>query len=169
MLPCERSWGTDAKGADAGPLVISVPEGFDGPIRSDEAGGSTTAWVKRRPGTEGGTLLQVSAVDVGASLEGITAAERAEAARHYLLEFLKGIGQGRGDFELGEIEPITLAGLPAVRVRWTGILDNTDAVGMMYCVVVGHTVVDLNTQDVGSTLTPAMYSAMNAIEGVRVR
>ena len=45
--------------ADAGPLAISVPPGFDGPIKSEENGGVTIAWVKRRPGSDGGTLLQV--------------------------------------------------------------------------------------------------------------
>src|SRR5271163_3459660 len=86
--------------ADVGPLSISVPQGFDGPIRSDKDGGVTTGWVKRRPATDGGTLLQVSVVDVGASLDGITPAQRAEGARHYLLEFVRGIEQRRGNFEL---------------------------------------------------------------------
>jgi hypothetical protein len=164
VLPCERSYC-----ADAGPLVISVPEGFEGPIRSDEGGGVTSAWVKRRPGMNGGTLLQVSAIDVGASLDGITPAQRAEGARHYLLEFIGGIAKGRGNFELGDVDQISLAGLPAARVRWTGTVEGTAAIGVMYCVLVGHSVVSLHTQDVGLTITPGMYSAMNAIEGVRVR
>jgi hypothetical protein len=59
--------------------------------------------------------------------------------------------------------------LPAARVRWTGTVEGTAAIGVMYCVLVGHSVVSLHTQDVGLTITPGMYSAMNAIEGVRVR
>jgi hypothetical protein len=164
VLPCEPSFC-----ADAGPLVILVPEGFEGPIRSDAGGGVTTAWVKRLPGMNGGTLLQVSAVEVGASLDGITAAQRFEGARHYLLEFVDGIGQRRSNFELGDIEQVSLAGLPAARVRWTGNVDSSAAIGVMYCVLVGHSVVSLHTQDVGSVITPGMYSAMSAIEGVRVR
>jgi hypothetical protein len=164
MLPCEPAFC-----AEAGPLVISVPEGFDGPIRSDTEGGVTVAWVKRRPGMDGGTLLQVSAIDVGSSLDGITAAQRAEGARHYLLEFVGGIGQRRSNFEVGDIDEVSLAGLPAARVRWTGTVDGHDAIGVMYCVLVGHSVVSLHTQDVGSAITPTMYSAMSAIEKVRVR
>src|ERR1700689_4715319 len=155
--------------ADVGPLSMSVPEGFDGPIRSDGNGGVMTGWVKRRPGMDGGTLLQVSVVDVGASLDGITAAQRFEGARHYLLEFVRGIGQKRGNFELGDVEQVSLAGLPAARVRWTGTVGDNAAIGVMYCVLVGHSVVNLHTQDLGYTITPAMYSAMSAIEGVRVR
>jgi hypothetical protein len=164
LLPCEPSWC-----AEAGPLLISVPRGFDGPIHSDEGGGATVAWVNRRPATDGGALLQVSSIDVGASLDGITTAQRAEGAKHYLVEFARGMSQRLGAFTLGEIEDLKLAGLPAARVKWSATVGGSASVGVMYCVLVGHTVVSLQTQDVGTELTPAMYSAMGAIEAVRVK
>ena len=164
VLSCKPSFG-----ADAGPLVISVPEGFDGPTRSEEAGGVTVAWVKHRPVSNGGTLLQVSAIELGTPLDAFTRPQRAEAAKHYLLEFAKGIGQGLGDFKFGDLEQVTLAGLPAARGRWTGTVGGNPAVGVLYCVLVGRSVVSLHTQDVGPEITPAMYSAIGAIEGVRVR
>jgi len=164
VLLCEPSWC-----ADAGPIVISLPEGFEGPTRSDEHGGVTIGWVKQRPASGGGTLLQISAIDVGTSLDGITPAQRIEATAHYLLEFLKGLGQRRADFEFGEIDQASLAGLPAARVRWTGTVAGQATIGVMYCVLVRHSVVSLQTQDVGSEVTPAMYTAIGAIEGIRVR
>jgi hypothetical protein len=156
-------------GAEAGPLLISVPQGFDGPIKSDANGGVTIAWVKRRPASDGGTLLQVSAIDVGDSLDALAPSQRIEAARHYLLEFLKGMGQRLGHFEFGEFEPATLAGLPAARVRWTGTVGGTASIGIMFCVLVGHSVVSLQTQDIGTGITPEMYTALGAIEHVRIR
>jgi hypothetical protein len=158
-----------ARCSEAGPLTISIPRGFEGPIRSDEEGGVTVAWVNRRPVTDGGTLLQVSSIDVGASLDGITLAQRAEGAKHYLVEFARGLAQRLGAFTLGEIDRLTLAGLPAARAKWSGTVGGSPSVGVMYCVLVGHTVVSLQTQDAGTEITPAMYSAMGAIEGVRVR
>jgi hypothetical protein len=163
-LLCEPSWC-----ADAGPIVISVPEGFEGPTRSDKEGGVTIGWVKRQLASDGGTLLQISAIDVGTSLEGITPAQRIEATAHYLVEFLKGMGQQQQDFEFGGIEQASLAGLPAARARWTGTVNGKATIGVMYCVLVRHSVVSLQTQDVGSEVTPAMYTAIGAIEGVRVR
>ena len=164
LLLCAPSWC-----ADVGPIVISVPEGFEGPTRSDEQGGVTMGWVKRRPASDGGTLLQISAIDVGSSLEGITSAQRVEATEHYLLEFVKGVGQRRADFEFGGIEQASLAGLPAARVRWTGTINGKATIGVMFCVLVRHSVVSLQTQDAGSEVTPAMYTAIGAIESVRVR
>jgi hypothetical protein len=164
VLPC-----APALCADAGPLVISVPAGFDGPIKSEENGGLTIAWVKHRPASDGGTLLQVSAIDIGSSLDAIAPAERIQAASHYLMEFLKGLGQRLGQFEFGGFEKATLAGQPAARVRWTGTVAGHATIGIMYCVLVGHSVVSLQTQDIGSAITPEMYSAIGAIEGVRAR
>jgi hypothetical protein len=164
VLSCEPSFC-----ADAGPLVIAVPPGFEGPTRDDGNGGVTVAWIERQPVPGGGTLLQVSAIDVGTSLDGITHAQRVEGANHYLLEFVRGIGHSLENFEFGEFAQVSLAGLPAARVQWTAATSGHAAVGVIYCVLVGHSVVSLQTRDTGTELTPAMYSAMSAIEGVRVR
>jgi drug/metabolite transporter (DMT)-like permease len=155
--------------ADLGPVSLTVPEGFEGPEMNAEGDGLTAAWVKRPVGTVGGTLLQVSTVDLGNSLDGITAEQRVEAAKHYLLEFIKGVSQQRDSFELGTVDAVTLAGLPAARVRWTGRRGVTPSIGVMYCVLVGHSLVNFRTQDEGSQITPAMYSAITAIEAMRVR
>jgi hypothetical protein len=155
--------------ADAGPLVISVPPGFEGPTRDDANGGLTVAWIERQPFPRVGTLLQVSAIDVGSSLDGITQAQRVEGATHYLLDFVRGVGQSLEDFRFGEFEHVSLAGLPAARVHWSAIASGHPAIGVIYCVLVGHSVVSLQTRDTGTEITPAMYAAMGAIEGVRVR
>jgi hypothetical protein len=156
--------------ADAGPLTISVPPGFEGPTREDDNGGVTVAWIERQPASGSGTLLQVSAIDVGSSLDGITPAQRLEGATHYLLEFVRGVGQSLLSFQFGEFEHVSLAGLPAARVRWTATTSSGHpSIGVIYCVLVGHSVVSLQTRDTGTEITPAMYSAMSAIEGVHVR
>jgi hypothetical protein len=164
VFSCEPSFC-----ADAGPLVISVPPGFEGPTREDENGGITIAWIERQPVPGGGTLLQVSAIDVGSSLDGITQAQRVEGANHYLLDFLRGVGHSLENFQFGEFEQVSLAGLPAARVRWTATALGHPAIGVMYCVLVGHSVVSLQTRDTGTQITPAMYSAIGVIESARIR
>jgi hypothetical protein len=106
-------------------------------------------------------LLQVSAIDVGTSLDGITQAQRVEGANHYLLEFVRGVGHSLENFEFGEFEQVSIAGLPAARVHWTATASGQAAVGIIYCVLVGHSVVSLQTRDTGTQITPAMYSAMS--------
>jgi hypothetical protein len=155
--------------ADVGPLSIAVPAGFEGPTTGAKEGNVTMAWVKRRPGEDGGTLLQISVVDMGSALNGITVAQRAEGAKHYLSEFISSVARRRDNFKLGEVEPVSLAGMPAARVQWTGGVGEIQAIGVMYCVLVGSSIVSLHTQEVGSEITPAMRSAMAAIEGVHVQ
>jgi len=150
--------------------VISVPPGFVGPTREDANGGVTVAWIERQPALGGSTLLQVSAIDVGSSLDGITQTQRLEGATHYLLDFVRGVGQSLSNFEFGEFEHVSLAGVPAARVRWTATTSSGHAaIGVIYCVLVGHSVVSLQTRDTGTEITPAMYAAISAIERVRVR
>jgi hypothetical protein len=79
--------------ADAGPLTISVPPGFEGPTHEEVNGGVTLAWIERQPAYGGATLLQVSAIDVGSSLDGITRAQRLEGATRYLLQFVHGVAE----------------------------------------------------------------------------
>jgi hypothetical protein len=155
--------------ADIGPLVLAVPDGFDTPASSDHDGGVTTAWTKRRPGTADTTLLQVSVLDGGAAFDEASADDRFEGARHYLLEFVRAVGRTEDHFELAEIEHAALAGLPAARARWTGKVADKPVVGVMYCVLVGHSIVSLRTEDAGPSITPAMYGAIAAIEAVRRR
>jgi hypothetical protein len=165
LFSCEPSFC-----ADAGPIVISAPPGFEGPTREEANGGVTVVWVERQPAAGGGTLLQVSAIDVGSSLDGITQAQRLEGTNHYLLQFIRGVGESLLNFQIGELEHVSLAGLPAARVRWNATTSSGHAaVGVIYCVLVRHSVVSLQTRDTGTEITPAMYAAISAIEGVRVR
>lgn len=156
--------------ADVGPLAISVPPAFEGPTKENAGGGVTAVWLERQPVTGAGTLLQVSAIDVGSSLNGITPEQRLEGATRYLLEFVRGVGEPLLKFQFGEFEHVSLAGVPAARTRWTATTTTGQAaIGVIYCVLVGHSVVSLQTRDTGTDITPGMYAAIGAIEGVRVR
>jgi hypothetical protein len=152
--------------ADVGPLSITVPAGFDGPTTGENEGTVMTAWIKHHAGDAGGTVLQISVVEMGTALNGITVAQRAEGAKHYLSQFIDGVARRRDNFNLGEVESVSLAGVPAARVQWTGGVGEIQAIGVMYCVLVGSSVISLHAEDVGSEITPAMKLAMVAIEGV---
>jgi hypothetical protein len=153
--------------ADVGPVSISVPQGFVGPLGGQKDGAVTAAWVKHHPDSDGGTLLQVTTYDEGSALRGITPGQRAEGAKKYLMDFVTGVARRRENFKLGAVEALALAGLPAARVRWTGTIGTVSSIGVMYCVLVDSTVVSFHTQDTGLEITDAMMSAMAAIESTR--
>jgi hypothetical protein len=162
--------GEAAFGADVGPIVISVPPAFEAPTRENANGGVTVVWIERQPVTGAGTLLQVSAIDGGPSLDGISKEQRLDGATHYLLEFLRGVGEPLLKFQYGDPEYVPLAGQPGALARWTATTPSGQAaIGVIYCVLVGHTIISLQTRDTGTAFTPSMYAAISAIEGIRVR
>lgn len=156
--------------ADVGPIAISVPSTFEPPTRENASGGLTVVWIERQPVTGAGTLLQVSAIDGGPSLDGISKEQRLDGATHYLLDFLRGVGEPLLKFQYSDPEYVPLAGQPGARVRWTATTTGGQAaIGVIYCVLVGHTIVSLQTRDTGTEFTPSMYAAISAIEGIRAR
>jgi hypothetical protein len=155
--------------ADFGPISITVPQGFDGPIGGGKGSAKTAAWIRRHAEAQGGTLLQVTTYEKGPDLRSIGWQARVQSAKKYLLEFVAGVAQQHENFMLGTVESLSLAGEPAARVRWTGTVGSAAATGVMYCVLVDTSIVSFHTQDTGSEITDAMKSAMAAIEGVQVR
>jgi len=158
-----------ARCADFGPISITVPPGFDGPIGGGKGSARTAAWIRRHADAQGGTLLQVTTYDDGPDLRSSGWQARAQSAKKYLLEFVAGVAQQRENFQLGEVESLSLAGEPAVRVKWTGTVGSATAIGVMYCVLLDTAIVSFHTQDTGSEITDAMKSAMAAIESIKVR
>jgi len=158
-----------ATGADFGPISITVPQGFDGPIGGGKGSAKTAAWIRRHADAQGGTLLQVTTYDDGPDLRSVSWQARAQSAKKYLLEFVAGVAQQRENFQLGEVESLSLAGEPAARVRWTGTVGSAMAIGVMYCVLLDTSIVSFHTQDTGSEITDAMKSAMAAIESIKIQ
>lgn len=150
------------------PLSIQVPEGFEGPISQSQGSATLVVFTRPNPDTAAKTLLQISIYDFGEKLRGLPDTARGVASERYLLQFLAGVERRRTDFKRSDPVHITLSGIPAAKVTWSGRADGTQAVGTMYCVIVGTQVVSFHTQDAGTEPTPAMKEAVDAIEAVKV-
>ena len=86
----------------------------------------------------------------------------------YLLDFLKGVERRRILFSQGKIVHISLGGIPASKISWSGIFDGLETNGVMYCVIVGSKIISLHTQDIGDEITPNMSQVIKAIESLTV-
>lgn len=158
-----------AETATVGPVVISVPEGFERQQTQRKDGMQVTAWTKSPLGKNGKTLLQVSVYDFGAQLDQASPKDLANGSEKYLREFLNGIERRRYNFELSPVEPVKLAGLSASRATWKGNSADVTLVGVMYCVIVRKRyVVSFHTQDLGTARTAAMREAMKSIEAIQL-
>lgn len=151
-------------------LTLSVPDGFEGPTTGTPGpGAKVTAYTKPYSGTSGGTLLQISTYDFRSALEGMPEEERGNASDYYVGQFLGGVERKRTSFSATRPERISLGGLPASRATWTGRFNGMATSGVMYCLIVGTTVVSLHTQDIDGAPPSNRSAAIAAIEGLIVR
>jgi hypothetical protein len=148
-----------AEPTTVGPIVISVPTGFQHAQTQRQKKLLVTAWTKSVRDGSMKTLLQINVVDFGTGA--------GASPEKYLHEFLTGIERRRSHYTASPVAHIQLAGLPAVRASWNGAIGGRAAVGVMYSVIIRNRfAVILHTQDLGSVPTAGMLEAMQAIESV---
>jgi hypothetical protein len=151
-----------------GPVIITVPEGFEAAQTQRLKKTLITAWTKSVRNGSLKTLLQINVIDFG-SPPGKPAARQDlnVYAEKYLRQFLGGMERRRTNYVSSPVAHIKLAGLPAARATWNGAVGGRAAVGVMYSVIVHNRfAVILHTQDLGSTPTSGMFEAMSSIESV---
>jgi len=157
-----------ASPATVGPIVISVPAGFEAAQTQRVRKMLITAWTKSVRNGSMKTLLQINVVDFGSPPGKAAGAQDPDIyAEKYLRQFLGGIERRRSQYVSSPVAHIKLAGLPAVRATWNGAVGERPVVGVMYSVIVQNRyAVIFHTQDLGSTPTSGMFEAMRSIEAV---
>jgi hypothetical protein len=151
-----------------GPIVISMPAGFQAAQTQKLKNTVVTAWTKSVRDGSMKTLLQITVMDLGAhQAKPPSQQELPVYAEKYLRQFLGGVERRRTGYVSSPVAHIELAGLPAARATWNGAVGGRDLVGVMYCVIVRNRfAVSFHTQDLGSAPTSGMFEAMQAIESV---
>lgn len=170
IVACFLSAAAWAGPATVGPIVITVPEGFEAADTQRLEKMVVTAWTKSVPNGSMKTLLQVNVVDFGQQrAKPPSQQELSIYAEKYLRQFLDGIERRRSHYVSSPVAHIKLAGLPAVRATWNGAIGDRAVVGVMYCVIVRNRfAVIFHTQDLGSTPSTGMFEAMASIESVNL-
>jgi hypothetical protein len=156
----------DASPVTVGPVIITVPEGFEAAQTQRLKKTLITAWTKSVRSAGLKTLLQINVIDFGSAPGKPAAPQDLNIyAEKYLRQFLGGIERRRANYVSSPIAHIKLAGLPAARATWNGAVGGRAAVGVMYSVIVRNRfAVIFHTQDLGNTPTSGMFEAMQSIE-----
>jgi hypothetical protein len=172
LLAAQMMFASRAEAAPVtvGPVVITVPNGFEAAQTQKLKKTLITAWTKSVRDGSMKTLLQIDVIDMGAQGgKPPTTQELAVTAEKYLRQFLGGVERRRTSFVASPVAHIKLAGLPAARATWNGAVGGRGTVGVMYCVIVRNRfAVNFHTQDLGNTPTSGMFEAMKSIESVTV-
>jgi hypothetical protein len=149
-----------------GPVIITVPAGFEVAQTQRLKKTLITAWTKSVRSAGLKTLLQINVIDFGSAPGKPAAPQDLNIyAEKYLHQFLDGVERRRTSYMSSPIAHIKLAGLPAARATWNGAVGGRATVGVMYSVIVHNRfAVIFHTQDLGSTPTSGMFEAMQSIE-----
>lgn len=149
---------------------LDIPAGFQGPVSASQ--GSNTDVVAFRwpyPAGDASTLLQITKFGFGSTLAELPSEQRGNAAESYLLQFLDGVARRRSSFESSAPVRLDLGGLPAAKVSWEGLAQGRRLSGVMYCVIVGTTVISFHTQDLEPVPLDLREAIVRAIESVVLR
>lgn len=146
---------------------LAVPAGFEGPeIQTTSPGFKIAGFVRAIPGTERGTVLQVTTIDLDVAGLSLPDSGEAHPTEAVLAEFLTSVERHRDKFEVVSRDRIELSGLPAARAEWRGPSRGRDMRGVMYCVIAGSRVVILHAQTFGDAPEDHLPAAVQAIESV---
>ena len=146
---------------------LDVPAGFQGPVSaSQSANADVVAFRWPYAAGDASTLLQITKFGFGAALAALPSDERSDAAEFYLLQFLEGVARRRDAFESSEPVRLDLGGLPAAKIFWEGLAQGRRLSGIMYCVIVGTTVISFHTQDLDPVPLELREAIVTAIENV---
>lgn len=150
-----------------GPIRLAVPAGFEGPeVETTSPGFKTAGFVRDIPGTQRGTVLQITTIDLdqaGLSLSDLGEGDPTEAL---LDEFLASVERHRDNFQLVSRGRMELSGLPAARGEWRGIGGGRGKHGVIYCVIVGSRVVSFHAQTFDDAPEGDLAAAVRSIESV---
>jgi len=148
-------------------LRLDLPGGYDGPVSaSQDASMSIVAFRWRDSARDTPTLLQITETNLGSALAEIPDEERGKAAEKYLLQLLDGVARRRSSFETSGPLRLELGGLPGAKISWQGTTLDRRLSGVMYCVVVGMTVVSIHTQDFEPAPEALRDAIVRAIESM---
>ena len=140
-----------------GPFVIDVPHGFQAAQTQKHKKTLITAWTHSVKDGKSKTLLQIEVLE----------SAKPDSAQSSLQQTIKAIAQRRSHFSASPVAHITLAGAPAVRQSWNGVIGGFPVMGVIYSVVLkDRYVVKFLTQDLGNTPTDGLFEAMKAVESI---
>lgn len=152
---------------DDGLVRLAVPARFEGPqLERNAPGWKIVGFVRDIPGTQRGTVLQVTTVDLDEAGLSLPDSGEVHPTEALLAEYLASVERRRDNYREGSRGRMELSGLPAARAEWRGIGGGRGMHGVLYCVIVGSRVVLLHAQTFDDAPAEDLAAAVQAIESV---
>lgn len=148
---------------------INVPNGFEGPIyKTPSEDFSAIGFTRRHKDSDKSTLLQITIFTPPNGIPALNPANQLAFSKQYLMQFLEGVKRRRDDFSTSAIENVTIAGEPAVRIRWKGQDSDSQLrmYGEMYCMIHENRLLSFHVQDFSDFNSEGYDAAREAIMAI---
>lgn len=153
--------------ADLG-FTIRLPEGYVGPIEHAAGTSATRAFRKPLPQSRLNTVIMITVQDNGPTFAKRVQTSREALTRDTLERIVDNIARNRANFHRGEAGPVTIAGVPGLKVGWRGRAKGVSFDGIVYCVLIGRRAYAIQIQDPAGLGNALMAAAVRAVEGMHI-
>lgn len=161
------SYAKEFKVAD---IQLDIPAGFQGPHHNSAQGMSILAFVHKHANKDAGTLLQITVWDPGMTFPEMSKEQLQQGATQYLQQMVSSLPQDKSNFQQGELEYTTIAGIPAARTYWEGEfnLNKQKAHGFAYAFIANSKIYFLNTHDLTEFQGQYIKQALDSFQTIQL-
>jgi hypothetical protein len=148
-------------------FVIDLPPGYVGPVEHAAGTSLSLGFRKPLPQSALNTVIMITVQNNGPSFARRLAKERAAMTRETLDPIIESIGKNRTGFHRGEPKPVTISGVPGLKVGWSGFAQGASFDGLVYCALVGQRAFAIQIQDPAGLGNARLAEAVQAVERMR--
>ena len=111
-------------------FFIDLPEGFEGPITQSSGPLEIMAFTKPHKGQVTTSLIQFSVINLKEAPSDTGLQSATVTNKEYLMKMLGGIERRRSNFWKGNYREISIAGISANKIEWSGDLEEKKMKGV---------------------------------------
>lgn len=127
---------------------IDLPEGFEGPITQSSGPLEIMAFTKPHKGQVTASLIQFSVINIKEAPSDTGLQSATVTNKEYLMKMLGGIERSRSNFWKGNYREISIAGISANKIEWSGDLEEKKMKGVFYTLIFHGHLYAINLQDI---------------------
>ena len=146
---------------------VNLPEGFSGPITQSSDAIEILAFTKPHEKRVTNSLIQFNIINLEQAPSDSPLQLATVTNENILLKMLGGIERRRTDFWKGNYREITIAGIPANKIEWSGYAEGIQMKGVFYTFIFQRHLYTISLQDIMPFAENNLIFMEKAIESIK--
>lgn len=146
---------------------IDLPEGFEGPVIQSSGPMEIVAFTKPHKSRVTASLIQFSVINLKEAPLDTDLHSSTITNKDYLIKMLGGIERKRSNFWKGNYREISIAGIPANKIEWSGNLEENKMKGVYYTFIFQDHFYAISLQDILPYAEDNLPNMIKTIETIK--